>query len=281
MTMSGAVERGWGWLNGLSLDVSLGALGLSLLSSHGLQVSASYPELIGLWSAVSLIYSLDHLLDARRYASEVADRRRSFHQERLTSLQALSGLSALIGALCLPWLQRSTLWVGSALALCCGLYLWRAQGGGRPLSSSFKKATVALIFPLGVLTPSLIMITHWEGTFIRGLGLLSVSVLSVTLANLILFEVAERRALGAPLSNEASWRRRLNALALCPLLGLMSLIWTHDGRRDALGEALGLLALIGLIHIALNVHLERWLEGERYRRMADGAFLISWLALLL
>jgi len=281
MTMSEAVERAWAWLNGLSLDVSLGALGLSMLCSQGLQLSPSPTALIALWSAVSFIYCLDHLLDARRDQDVVAPPRRSFHHQRLSSLRALSVMSALCGALCLPFIQRTTLWVGLALALCCGVYLWRAQSGGASLGSVFKKASVAVIFPLGVLTPPLSAITQWEGSLIRGLGLISVSLLSVTLANLILFEVAERRALGAVLPNEARWRHRLNALALCPLIGLVSLMWTQGGRCGVLGEALGFLALIGLAHLTLNIRLERWLEGERYRLVADGAFLLSWLALLL
>lgn len=284
--MSARLARAWAWLSGLSLDVSLGALGLSALVCEACAVMPPKPELIALWAAVSLMYTLDHQLDLSGERRSPQNARRAFHQQARYTLERVSVLSAALGALMLPLLQRSTLWVGGALTLSCALYVWGAQRDQRPLSALKKKTCVAFVYPLGVISPAVAgaSIEPSAGRLIpvaSSLTLMGLSLLSLTIANLGLFELAERRASGRAVRSKHEWGTLLCVLCLAPALMLCTPLRGWGTQGAPLPAALFILSLIGGAHLWIYLNLDQFLGEERYRRLADGSFLLSWLTLLL
>lgn len=278
--LSERAGRLWRWLSGLSLDVSLGALGLAALIAEGLGRELLYPELSALWGSVSLIYCLDHALDLRRAAQAQSPRRRLHHEQR-AQLWGLSLLSLLCALCSLPALQALSLKLGLSLASLCGLYLALTQRAGL-LSSLSKKGVVALLYPMGLLLPSLASAELDNAALpTLSLSLLSLSALCLTLANLCLFELGER--LRAQRSARAVETLRGLSLSLSLAPGALALggRWALSAEEALACKPLSVIALMGLCHLLITLRLERLSADESYRRYADSAFLLSWLSLCL
>lgn len=268
----------WHWLHGLSLDVSLGALGIGLLIHQAIQAEPVLAEFIALWSAVSLIYTLDHLLDLPK-VNGVATPRRRFHQAQSSLLKLFCALSGIIGLCTLPYLEQTSLYWGGVLSLCCLFYIWLTQRRTQPLNARSKKALVALIYPLGVCLPTLASLSVEQcKLYWKLLGLVYLSCLAVVLSNLLLFHIAEKQT-GIDISKPTRWRSLIVFFAICPWIALAFLCIFDPYQKSKIMIPLIYLGLIGLVHIFVRQNLNHLIDQERYRCLADGAFLISWLSL--
>ena len=131
----------------LSLDVVGGALCGGMLAEAVTGAQMRLAWWVALACAVWVVYTLDHLLDARRGSGALSYRHR-FHRRHAGVLVALATLLVVVGAGAACFLRPSVLRVGVGLAAGCALYLASAQGlllPGLP-----KEPVAALFYAAGI-----------------------------------------------------------------------------------------------------------------------------------
>ncbi|MBM4292715.1 MAG: hypothetical protein FJ138_15940 [Deltaproteobacteria bacterium] len=277
---AGGEWRGaWRAAHALSLDVALGAAGVSGAVARAW--GAAQPPAVALAAAAAalLIYSVDHLLDlrARLAAARPLSPRRRAHRRLRPALRALALLSALGGLALLPALPPPTLALGLALGALCAGYLWWAQGAqGGAQGGARGRARAAL-------KPRLVSLGYALGVSLAGV--------SARLGG----APAPPLALDAP---PPLWvGAAASALAwLCAALNVALLARHERGGAGGAGAGLAALALLSaplalwlspqrlaplaLVACALAALWGRpaWAGGaDRYRLLGDGALLLAWV----
>lgn len=105
----------------------------------------SWWEVSALGIAVWLIYMLDHLKDANKLITPLAERRK-FHARHFRSLRAITLLVALFGLVVCWFLDEEILVVGSLVAAISAFYLFVSKR-----IDWFKEFWIAISYALGVL----------------------------------------------------------------------------------------------------------------------------------
>lgn len=93
---SSAGMRIWGYINILSIDIALGAMGGCLLFAGLFDVSLRPPAYLGLGLIVWIIYTVDHLLDASRPDTRLSTARHRFHHVHRNALTLAVILASLV-----------------------------------------------------------------------------------------------------------------------------------------------------------------------------------------
>ena len=88
--------RIWGYINILSIDIALGAMGGCLLFAGLFDVSLRPPAYLGLGLIVWIIYTVDHLLDASRPDTRLSTARHRFHHVHRNALTVAVILASLV-----------------------------------------------------------------------------------------------------------------------------------------------------------------------------------------
>ena len=294
------------WLN---LDIILGAIGLSICFQKGFNHPLSNAVLVGLGSAIGLIYTLDHLWDIRKmkgldvHLSE----RRLFHQRSRFLLKVLATSFIIGGIGILSHLSWMMLEYGGLLLGGCGIYLYGAQ----KWSFLTKEPLVALGYTLGILFPFWLQLTPQEiETF--HLGYWTIILYGIALSNLLIFSWFDYQLDQS--SIQKSWATQWGitqcywATWICLVSTWILLIWggiefeffqmddqlhldlkfqtVSNGSPIFQEQSLWQTGLWGggmmmLVLLTLLFYYPHWSRiNERYRWIGDGVFLISWLLLI-
>jgi hypothetical protein len=257
----------------LSLDVVGGALcgGMLAESVTGAQMRLAW--WVALACAVWVVYTLDHLLDARRAQGGLAYRHR-FHRRHARVLVAAAALLVVLGAGAACFLRPSVLRVGLGLAAGCALYLASAQGLLLPVLP--KEPVAALFYAAGIWVGPLAVAPRswaWAACALHALG---------ALLNLLAYGVLEARLDArqqsrslARLLGDAPARRLVLAGSLLGALVACALGSAAPGLRLA-------FVVLAIVVAAPGVLLSRWFaRHERYRIWGDLVFwlgAVPWLA---
>lgn len=279
--MGARLLSGYARLQWLSIDVALGALGGGLLARGVCGSDAG-----GVWYAVLplsvwVIYTLDHLLDARRLGAAASSPRHRFHHRHFNLIAMIATLVGLLAFVLAVWgMGLQGLAFGGAMAAltACHLLLVR-WAGDRVAPWLLKELGVGLVYALGVWGWPLLLAWPRSGTAAVGLPLLQFWALAM--ANLLAFSWFERdldRADGQTSFVRAIGSRAAQAcivglLALMPVGTLLGwgLAWPLDLKAQ------GLLALMALGMGTLLLWPGWMARGERYRVVGDGVFLLPFL----
>ena len=134
------------YIRWLSLDIVLGAV--VLLHYLGNFYSVTFPASVylALASAVWLIYTLDHLIDARKVESPTSDRHR-FHKKHLRTLQKASMMVLMVALVNVFFLPEVIIRNGTLLASACTGYLLLVFLSRKRWVKEFW---VALIYAMGI-----------------------------------------------------------------------------------------------------------------------------------
>jgi 4-hydroxybenzoate polyprenyltransferase len=139
-------------INILSLDVAAGAMICASFFAHLMNVVILPQGLISLGLTVWIIYTADHLLDAKKLKQDASTERHRFHQRHFKSLSAL-----LVGALLIDLTQiyfiRSIVFIdGLRLAFLVGIYFLVQQriGFSKELLGTLLYTGGVLLIPLSV-----------------------------------------------------------------------------------------------------------------------------------
>ena len=257
----------------LSLDIVLGAIFFLLYLERYYALEFSVHVYLALGSAIWLIYTTDHLIDAWKVTAPTSDRHR-FHKKHFSSLVLAAGsiLSLSLGNI--YFLEVEIIRNGALLSAACILYLMLVYFFK---ALWVKEILVALAYAGGIFLAPL-SITGMEFLdFILWLQLAGIAFL-----NLLVFSSYDQASdrqdgfnslvirLGNGKAQHVVW---ITAVSL-----LISGGWIYFQR----GEAIQLLfVMMTALLIWVHVSPGYFSRSERFRVVGDGVFYLSGLFLLL
>ncbi|WKN29987.1 hypothetical protein PZB74_13535 [Porifericola rhodea] len=137
----------------LSLDVVLGAVVSSLFIAKYMGLLIPVSITLALGECVWLIYTLDHLSDARAIPHQANTPRHRFHQKYFKALSIIFILVSIGGLITLSFLPLRLIVWGCIIMLFVALYFWSIQF--LELKTLFHKEVVsALLYCLGIFLPA-------------------------------------------------------------------------------------------------------------------------------
>lgn len=279
------LPQGWyARLRLLSLDVMAGALAGGWMVSSWLGHEMIWAFYVVLPLAVWLIYTLDHLLDARRLKENASTPRHQFH---FRYFKPLAAAVALLGAVCLGlallFLGEQGVYFGLGMGALVLLHLLLVKVVGDKTSPwLIKESGVALVYCAGIWgLPALESGTWMQTDFWVAFG----QFFLLALVNLLEFSLYEHdideadghssfvRAIG-----ERGTRRLIYVLLVLFGGGVLWFVSQASGEWLLLQLVFGLMAAVLLALVAAPSWFGR---AERYRSWGDGAFLLPFLYPLL
>lgn len=150
--MIAALVRTYRIINILSLDVVCGALISALFFARIFGVTIRPYGLAALGLSVWIIYTADHLWDARAIADQAISRRHAFHQKHRSALMLFLLFAAIANGVVIFYVRPQVLIGGAILLLLIALYLM--------LQRKFhflKEVLVAILYLSGVMLPSFLV----------------------------------------------------------------------------------------------------------------------------
>lgn len=267
----------------LSIDVAAGAAGMMGLTARffDVQVDTRYYILLSL--VTWLIYTTDHLMDARNIRHEASTPRHRFHQKYFTPIL----VAALLGGLAfilliprhIPGLLFNAAFVLAFLVLVYFLsLLWARKTQFRYV---LKELFIAICYTAGIALVPVYLSSPVDA--MEWLFLLRIFVLA--LSNLFLFSVMEAgidRKDMHPSAIRFMGPDRLRVLVQVLLwtnlsagLVLIPFYWGESQLIHSL-----LLSVMNLVFMCIYYFPRYFLRDERYRIWGDGVFLIPFILYL-
>jgi hypothetical protein len=136
-------------VNLLSIDVAIGAMICAMFFGRLLHVIIRPYGFAALGLTVWIIYTADHLRDARMIKTTASSERHAFHQRNFKTLLIAIIVAALIDAILIIFIRKPVFIGGIALTVFVALYL-----AFQSYLHFLKEVFVALLYTLGVLLPS-------------------------------------------------------------------------------------------------------------------------------
>ena len=265
----------------LSLDVALGG---GILAERVMGVRMPWAWYLVLPAAVWCVYTLDHLLDARRVGPGASTPRHRFHHRHARGLTAACGIvGGAAGVLAVTQLQPMSVWLGIGLSIATLAHLALTEGvGSRASPLLMKELGVGVIFTAGIWG---LPAVHHGLALAGSTWLMMVQYLLLALVNLVEFSWYEHHL--DVIDGHTSFVRGIGPqrvpmlaagmLAVVVVLGLAA-AGLRPMPRVFLAQAIymGMAGVLGL----LAARPGWFAEDERYRIWGDGAFLLPWLMLL-
>lgn len=272
--------RAYRIFNALSLDVVIGACGSAAFVACCMGISLTWATLLALGLCVWIIYTLDHLIDAKTIRHRPHTFRHSFHQRHFQAISIAVAMAGVMGLILLRYLPRITLIWGFCLSFIVLVYFLMLRWL-RLNKMYHKEFFIAVVYTAGVFLP---------GLSIMGLSpdppitILFFQVFLVALSNLLIFSVLETQSdsmdqqeslatvLGEDKTKQIVWLLLIAGM-------LIATIWLLIG--DA-GYGFAHSALL-MINIVLSLILIfPWCQkSDYYRLVGDGAFYIPLIFVLL
>lgn len=261
------IRRFYSVLQYLSVDIVIGAVILLRFFCAQMEVKIGLPIYFLLASAVWLIYTTDHLRDAKR-AKKPKRARYLYHEQNESTLKFTMGIVIFSCIVCMFMVPMMILFGGLVLGSLSLVYLsvqfWLARYG-------LKELYVSIIYTSGILLAPFVLGQHFD-------WLIFILLFLATFLNLILFswfEEAEDRK--DRFSSIATKWKSENLEKL--ILGLLSI-----------GVALSILhfSLVSFYFLIVFVVFSIMFLGKEklyrlaiYRSLGDGVFLLPILLELL
>lgn len=257
------------FINLLSIDVALGAVCCALFFAKVSQVTVDAVTIVVLGLSVWIIYTADHLLDARRIKTRASSLRHRFHQKYYYNLRICIVATGLFTGVLLFFIPRPILSSGFILAGLVGIYLLIHR-----YLKMLKEVCIALLYTIGVLLPT------WQAVPLHNMPWTLVIAFGLTaLLNLILFSWFDHEAdrHDGHLSLVIFIGERNTRLCIYLLfVAVLSLLFTA-----ALPIASGIIGIMNVTLLLIFLKREYFTRYERYRLWGDAIFLFPVVYLLL
>ncbi|PZR38614.1 MAG: hypothetical protein DI538_09220 [Azospira oryzae] len=173
------VLRFYRYINILSIDVAIGAIVNALFFAQLFNVHILLPGIASLGLAVWIIYTTDHLRDAKRLKEEAATERHRFHQRHFKIILRLLYVAMLVELVLIFFLRKPVfyggLWLSGGVVIYILINRWLRF---------FKEITGALLYSCGVMLPAL---SFRQASLTSADQLMIVQFVLIALINLILF----------------------------------------------------------------------------------------------
>lgn len=169
----------YGLINILSIDIAVGALCCALFFSSILEVQIRIYGLIALALTVWIIYTADHLRDAKVIGANAASSRHRFHYKYRKLLLTCLLLAVVVDAVVILRMRTQVFYFGIYLFLLVILYLTMQRH-----LKILKELFIAVLYTCGILLPS-ISVTSVELHLTHYLLFLQLTI--VAWVNLLMF----------------------------------------------------------------------------------------------
>lgn len=268
----------------LSLDVVLGALLSSLFIAQLTSVTLTNPMLIGLGIAIWLIYTTDHLIDAKSIAGGANNPRHAFHQQYFKLIIAFGILAFLIGLWNISFLPMETIKFGGILIFCVGVYFVTIRLADRK-SMWHKELSAAMIYSFGIFAGPLSLTLDIAYSTI----FLFVQFSIIVILNLLIFPIYEvdsdikdnMKSLAISVG-VVRLKKVINFLfvivILLTVIGMLELQMLSNGPNWFFGQLIFLLMITVLL--SLMIWPSFFKKHNYYRWLGDGVFYLPVLLLL-
>jgi 4-hydroxybenzoate polyprenyltransferase len=256
-------------LNLLSMDVAVGSVCCALWFARLSQVEPRPQALIALGLTVWIIYTADHLLDARRTTGPASTERHRFHQQHFRMLVKVLVVVLVVDLACVFFIRKAVLQWGLILSGFMVVYFLANR-----YLKYLKELTIAILFSCGVLLPSLALSHKPVGL---SLALIIGQFMLTALLNLILFSWFDRhhdkrdnRDSFVTLAGERESKRFLSIVFL---LNVMLLIGSVFYVPTMIREV-AILLLMNAVLILMFVRSSYFESNDRFRLVGDAIFLL-------
>lgn len=262
-------------INALSLDVALGAGVLSLVLGRYMGFRVPVTVLVVLVLAVWIIYTADHLLDAKSISGQASSFRHHFHQHFFKTILICLIMALVIGILLIIQIPPVTIFYGIPVALGVATYF--------VLNRFFK-----LTFQKEILIASLYVIGVFVGPYSLSAGIvpLELRLLLVELGLMVwinllvfgLFEMKEDKQDGLRstpmiLGEKKTGKMIKILLFTCFAIGTMTLIFFYDNPSFVKLQIvfLFMMGILGTLFFRKESIVQ---DGLNYRYFGDGIFFM-------
>ncbi|HLT82094.1 MAG TPA: hypothetical protein VKZ86_13785 [Cyclobacteriaceae bacterium] len=261
-------------LNSLSIDVAAGAVICAMFLARVLHSEPGYRAFIMLGLTVWIIYSADHLLDARRIETEASTHRHSFYQRHFAILVGVTAVAVAADIFLSLQIRPAVFQAGLLLVFPVAVYL-----AAQRFLISIKELLGAVLYTAGVGLPAYIFMGERAVTILQGAVI--AAFFFIAWANLLLFSYFDYESdrKNAQSSFATRWGLQATSRVIIVLLvigmGLCIYLLTV---ADVL-PALVLLAM-NLVLFIMMCFPEYFSRGDRFRMAGDSIFLIPLIAIL-
>ena len=261
-------------INTLSLDVAAGAIVAAWFFGCILEVHILPYAFAALAVTVWIIYTADHLSDAKKIQGQASSHRHSFHQRYFNSILAILCFAIIADIILLFFIRRPVFIWG--LYLIGGVVLYLALH--RTLFF-LKEVFVAILYSLGVLLPSL-AVTEVPITSLHA-GVFAQFFL-IVLINLLVFSWYDaERDISDNLSSFVTW---LGKRAAKKFIGFLFALFFVGNLGQLIfferNNGLPVLLLMGLTLLVVFLFPKFFGKSEYYRMLGDAVFFFPALVLL-
>jgi hypothetical protein len=260
------------YVNILSLDVVAGSVICSLFFARIFNTEISLPALMVLALTVWVIYTVDHLRDARSISKTASTDRHRFHQKHFRPVLGVLVVVAAADFILLWFVPSQILLAGVVLWCLVFIYLLFQR-----YLKFFKEFVIACLYTAGILLPSMAM---GAGEFHPLYSLLIIKFLITALTNLLLFSFFDHR-MDQDHEQESfvTWfgpaSTRYGILFL-GLLNIVSGIWLWNAHQDVALIFMGMNAIL----LTILLFQKRLMGNNHYRILGDAVFFIPLFYLL-
>ncbi|HEX7013962.1 MAG TPA: hypothetical protein VF191_00525 [Cyclobacteriaceae bacterium] len=262
-------------LNSLSIDVAAGAVVCAMFLAEVLRSRPGSPALMMLGLTVWIIYSSDHLLDARRITTEAATYRHSFYQRHFGIMVVITAAAVVADCILAMRIRPAVFQAGLILAAPVAVYLVAQR-----FFVSVKELLGAILYTAGVSLPAYIFMGDRSVTVTQG-GFV-VAFFLIAWANLLVFSYfdCESDMKNAQTSFATRWGLQATRWAIFAVIGAGLILCGY-----LLFAAMALPALIlltmNLVLFVLMSYPGYFSRGDRFRMVGDSMFLIPLVAVLI
>lgn len=263
-------------LNILSIDVALGAVCCAAWFASLFEVSLRPYALVSLGLTVWIIYTVDHLLDARKVIGIASTDRHRFHQKNVKVLLTILAGAIALDLLVVFFIRKEVFNSGIVLSGVMVIYFLLQH-----YLRHFKEFVIAILFSCGVLLPAWSLsnrVVDFEAILI-----ISQFVLTALL-NLLLFswfdyknDIKDSRASFVTLIGEKTSRQIIVFLFV---LNAALVLTTFLYSSDIIFQELIMLSMNFVLAIVF-IQRKRFEVDDRFRLVGDCIFLFPVLSFLL
>lgn len=272
-------------IQNLSLDVTAGAIISSLYVAKLFGVRLEIPMLVGLGVAIWLIYTVDHLFDAKNGNRNSTNGRHAFHQKYFKPMVYVAIMVFLIGAFNLYYLPWVTTKLGLVLAFLVLVYI-----GSLHLlklkKTWHKEVLAAIIYSFGIFVAPLSILENWD-FFVFYVFLVFFIIVVINLFVFPIFEYENDRSNNiqsiATLYGKAFVRKLTTIiLAFNVLLIVCGMVYLNPVMTGARWLDSEYILFSMTLVLALLLKFPAFFQrNDRYRFVGDGIFFFPLVYLLL
>lgn len=260
--------------NILSLDIVIGTVVCALFFGRLFNVNILPYGLMALGLTVWIIYTVDHLLDARAIGREASSERHRFHQKHFTPLLVITFIAISIDVIVIFFARKPVVVWGFILAVIVIIYLIFQR-----YLKLLKEFFIAFLYTCGVLLPSVSVTTVKIDSFYL---IIVFMFFLIALINLLLFSWFDNDKDRADLQHSfvTVSGRRFTTICIYGM-GLINMMLTvFLLYADFESKAVFILGAMNVILLAIFTYKDPMQHNYTYRLLGDAVFLLPVIYLL-